>query len=80
MVFLCSGFKFAQIEASASYSYPLSLQLMALSTETVLFVLLQHFRFELTGKTIKWNMAGVVYPSVELGDPELPLRVSLLHP
>ena len=54
--------------------------LTALYKETVLFILLQHFRFELTDKTIKWNMAGVVYPSVELGEPELPLKVSLLHP
>ena len=50
--------------------------------ETVLFVLLQHFRFEPTGKSIAWNYAAVQYPTVgtENPDPELPLKVSLLHP
>ena len=51
-------------------------------TETVLFVLLQHFKFEPTGKPIAWNYAAVQYPTVgtENPDPELPLKVSLLRP
>ena len=48
-------------------------------SETVLFVLLQRFKFEPTGKTIQWNFAGVQYPSVGSGEPEMPLKVSLLR-
>ena len=48
--------------------------------ETVLFVLLQHFKFEPTGKSIEWNFAGVQYPSVGMGGPEMPLKVSFLRP
>ncbi|KAI0696779.1 cytochrome P450 [Cerioporus squamosus] len=46
----------------------------------VLFVLLQHFKFEPTGKQINWNMAAVQYPSVGAGEPEMPLRVIPLRP
>ena len=51
-------------------------------TETVLFVLLQHFKFEPTGKPIAWNFAAVQYPTVgpESPEPEMPLKVSLLRP
>ncbi|KAI0746721.1 cytochrome P450 [Daedaleopsis nitida] len=61
----CIGFKFAQVEI-----------------KTVLFVLLQHFRFEPTGKPITWNFAAVQYPTVgeDSATPEMPLKVSLLHP
>ena len=50
--------------------------------ETVLCVLLQHFKFEPTGKPIAWNFAAVQYPTVgkESTFPELPLKVSLLRP
>ena len=41
---------------------------------------LQHFKFEPTGKSIEWNFAGVQYPSVGMGGPELPLKVSFLPP
>ena len=52
------------------------------ATETVLLVLLQNFKFEPTGKPIKWNLAAVQYPSVasEGREPALPLLVSALHP
>ena len=51
-------------------------------TETVLFVLLQHFKFKPTGKPIAWNFAAVQYPTVgrESPEPEMPLKVSLLRP
>ncbi|KAI0662508.1 cytochrome P450 [Cubamyces menziesii] len=50
--------------------------------KTVLCVLLQHFKFEPTGKPIAWNFAAVQYPTVgkESTFPELPLKVSLLRP
>ncbi|KAI0336162.1 cytochrome P450 [Cubamyces sp. BRFM 1775] len=50
--------------------------------KTVLCVLLQHFKFEPTGKPIAWNFAAVQYPTVgkESTFPELPLKVSLLNP
>ncbi|EJF63643.1 cytochrome P450 [Dichomitus squalens LYAD-421 SS1] len=49
--------------------------------KTVLLVLLQNFKFEPTGKPIKWNFAGVQYPSVgsEGPEPALPLLVSALR-
>ncbi|KAL7285768.1 hypothetical protein ACG7TL_000877 [Trametes sanguinea] len=61
----CIGFKFAQVEM-----------------KTVLCVLLQWFKFELTDKPIAWNFAAVQYPTVgkESTIPEMPLKVSLLHP
>ena len=51
-----------------------------ISTEAVLLVLLQHFKFTPTGKDIRWNAAAVQYPSVGMGHPELPLMVSMLRP
>ncbi|RPD79156.1 cytochrome P450 [Lentinus tigrinus ALCF2SS1-7] len=49
--------------------------------KAVLFVLLQHFKFEPTGKPIAWNFAAVQYPTVgkESPVPELPLKVTALH-
>ena len=49
--------------------------------EAVLFVLLQHFKFEPTGKPIAWNLAAVQYPTVgkESPVPELPLKVTALR-
>ncbi|KAI0701721.1 cytochrome P450 [Earliella scabrosa] len=57
-------------------------KLAQVEIKTVLFVLLQHFKFEPTGKSIAWNYAAVQYPTVgtENPDPELPLKVSLLRP
>ncbi len=45
-------------------------------------MLLQHFKFEPTGKPIHWNFAGVQYPTVGKDDPspQMPLKVSLLRP
>ncbi|KAI0651533.1 cytochrome P450 [Trametes meyenii] len=50
--------------------------------KTVLFILLQYFKFEPTDKTIAWNFAAVQYPTVgkESPIPQLPLKVSLLRP
>ncbi|KAI0359045.1 cytochrome P450 [Trametes cingulata] len=61
----CIGFKFAQVEI-----------------KTVLLIMLQHFKFEPTDKPIVWNFAAVQYPTVgrESAVPEMPLKVSLLHP
>ncbi|KAI0717432.1 cytochrome P450 [Cerioporus squamosus] len=55
-------------------------KLAQVEIKTVLFVLLQHFKFEPTGKQINWNMAAVQYPSVGAGEPEMPLRVIPLRP
>ncbi|RDX54454.1 cytochrome P450 [Lentinus brumalis] len=56
-------------------------KLAQVEIKTVLFVLLQHFRFEPTGKPIQWNSAAVQYPSVGTGaEPEMPLRVIALRP
>ncbi len=51
------------------------------STETVLFILLQYLKVEPTNKPIAWNFAAVQYPTVgrDSPNPELPLKVSLLH-
>ncbi|KAM5532962.1 hypothetical protein V8D89_013359, partial [Ganoderma adspersum] len=50
--------------------------------EVVLAVLIANFTFELNGKDIVWNNAGVAYPSVgrESKTPEMPLKVSALRP
>ncbi|KAI0666339.1 cytochrome P450 [Trametes maxima] len=50
--------------------------------KTVIFILLQYFKFEPTGKPITWNFAAVQYPTVgrESSAPELPLRVLPLRP
>ncbi|KAI0701728.1 cytochrome P450 [Earliella scabrosa] len=57
-------------------------KLAQVEIKTVLFVLLQHFKFEPTGKPIAWNFAAVQYPTVgpESPEPEMPLKVSLLRP
>ncbi|KAI0717427.1 cytochrome P450 [Cerioporus squamosus] len=56
-------------------------KLTQVEIKTVLFVLLQHFKFEPTGKPISWNLAAVQYPSVGTeGEPEMPLRVIPLRP
>ncbi|TFK93403.1 cytochrome P450 [Polyporus arcularius HHB13444] len=56
-------------------------KLAQVEIKTVLLVLLQHFRFEPTGKPIAWNFAAVQYPSVgPEGEPEMPLRVVALRP
>ena len=47
----------------------------------ILAVLVSTFTFEHTEKEIKWNLAGIIYPSV--GDdkgPSLPLKVGLVKP
>ncbi|KAI0763492.1 cytochrome P450 [Trametes elegans] len=48
-----------------------------LEMKVVLAVLFTTFKFELTKKPIYWNMAGVMYPSVDPSgeSPELPLKV-----
>ncbi|KAL6306629.1 cytochrome P450 monooxygenase [Sparassis latifolia] len=47
--------------------------------KVVLTTLLPKFTFELSGKPIVWNMAGVRYPTVgkENSKPEMPLKVGL---
>ncbi|KAI0717428.1 cytochrome P450 [Cerioporus squamosus] len=55
-------------------------KLAQVEIKTVMFVLLQHFRFVPTGKPISWNFAAVQYPSVgPEGEPEMPLRVIALR-
>ena len=51
------------------------------SPEVVLAVLLSTFKFELSEKRVYWNLAGVMYPSIDLeGDhPQLPMKVTLLE-
>ena len=50
------------------------------STEVVLSVLLESFKFSLTGKEIVWNLSGVSYPTMdrESVEPSLLLRVEAL--
>lgn len=51
--------------------------------ETVLLIMLQSFKFELTEKPIVWNFASVQYPTIGKvsTEPEMPLKVSpLLRP
>ena len=47
--------------------------------EVVLSVLVSTFTFESTGKSITWNMAGVIYPTMsrESETPEMFLKVGL---
>ncbi|KAI0327596.1 cytochrome P450 [Cubamyces sp. BRFM 1775] len=51
-----------------------------LEMKVVLAVLLSTFKFELSDKNVHWNLAGVMYPSVdrEGNHPELPMKVTLL--
>lgn len=76
-----SGFKYAQLELS-TWAYILLNQLLTskLSPEVILSILLSSFKFELTDKSIFWNHAGVMYPTVETESkrPEMPLTVSQL--
>ncbi|CDO70229.1 hypothetical protein BN946_scf184942.g29 [Trametes cinnabarina] len=86
----CIGFKFAQVEMSEPLSafrlpsivWCLTARLRLVRTESVLCILLQWFKFELTDKPITWNFAAVQYPTVgkDSTNPELPLKVSLLRP
>ncbi|KAL1952219.1 hypothetical protein VTO73DRAFT_1368 [Trametes versicolor] len=51
--------------------------------KTVLLIMLQSFKFELTEKPIVWNFASVQYPTIGKvsTEPEMPLKVSpLLRP
>ncbi|KAI0648471.1 cytochrome P450 [Trametes meyenii] len=51
-----------------------------LEMKIVLAMLIPAFKFELSDKTIIWNVAGVVYPSVgkDSPKPEMPLKVTRL--
>ncbi|KAI0631342.1 cytochrome P450 [Trametes polyzona] len=50
-----------------------------LEMKVVLTTLLPAFKFELTEKPIRWNLAGIIYPSVEAGGkPSMPLRMTPL--
>ncbi|KAI0668337.1 cytochrome P450 [Trametes maxima] len=51
-----------------------------LEMKVVLAMLIPAFKFELSDKTITWNVAGVVYPSVGKNSPkpEMPLKVTRL--
>lgn len=48
--------------------------------KTILFVLLSAFTFDVTKKSIVWNVATVNYPTVGMDSakPEMPLRVQLV--
>ena len=75
-----SGFKFAELEMSL-YLSDLRLEHKVLidrrgPTEVMLSTLLERFEFSLLDKDIRWNISGVVYPSVGMSDkPSLPLMV-----
>ncbi|KAJ8473556.1 hypothetical protein ONZ51_g7793 [Trametes cubensis] len=51
-----------------------------LEMKVVLAVLLTTFKFELSEKRVYWNLAGVMYPSIDLegNHPQLPMKVTLL--
>ncbi|EIW54929.1 cytochrome P450 [Trametes versicolor FP-101664 SS1] len=52
-----------------------------LEMKVVLATLLSTFKFELSDKPIHWNLAGIIYPTAELGGKtSMPLRVTLLKP
>ena len=79
------GFKFSQLEMSkptlilslAHHSFKCrSLSIV----ETVLYVLIASFKYELSDAPVYWNFAGVTYPatSKESKGPELWLNVSLV--
>ena len=75
-----SGFKYAQLELSASCT-PVCFDLLLMRlAEVILSVLLSRLKFEPTDKPIVWNHATVMYPTVgkESRRPELHLRVSLV--
>lgn len=50
------------------------------STEVVLSVLLESFKFSLSDKAIVWNISGVSYPTVGPTDvhAQLPLMVEVI--
>ncbi|KAH9853051.1 cytochrome P450 [Lenzites betulinus] len=52
-----------------------------ISAETVLFIMLQYFKFENTGVSIAWNSAAAEYPTVgrESALPALPMKVSRIR-
>lgn len=82
-----SGFKFSQLEMSKFQtntkpsilaSKPIYCLFSFIHLEVVLAVLISTFKFELGEKPIKWNLAGVVYPTVAgSSSPSLPLKVRL---
>ncbi|KAI0718740.1 cytochrome P450 [Cerioporus squamosus] len=48
-----------------------------LEMKVVLSTLVSRFHFELTDKTVRWNLAGVVYPTVGTGThPALPMKIT----
>lgn len=52
-----------------------------LEMKVVLAVLISTFTFEHSEKEVKWNLAGVVYPTVgNETNPSLPLKVGLVKP
>ena len=58
-----------------------TLSMLITSSEAMLFVLLDAFRFTVSDKEIVWNIATVRYPTVGKDGvkPELPLVVAPLH-
>ncbi len=82
---ILSGFKFSQLEMSASSSN-LSWNVVdrnrcaLVLAEVVLSVLLKSFRFSPSNKEIVWNLSPVKYPTVgrESSRPSMPMKVELL--
>ena len=75
---ILSGFKFSEIEMSASCVISCRERCLTGNSEVVLSVLVSMFTFESSDKPIKWNMGTVCLPTVEGHyTPELPIKIQL---
>ena len=79
-----SGFKFSQLEMSTGYLPSPTIVARDLTralvcSEIVLSMLISNFKFELPGKPIAWNFAGISYPTMGYTStkPEMLLKLSL---
>ena len=76
-----SGFKFSQLEMSASLlSLSPTDQWLMWRAEILIAELLSSFKFELSDTPVFWNQAPVMYPSMgdPMSKPELRLKLKAL--
>ncbi|KAJ6544798.1 cytochrome P450 [Mycena vulgaris] len=76
----CIGFKFSQLEMSASVFLSTSHIILTHPglSEVVLSLLVERFKFSLSDKDIAWEMSSVAVPVVN-NKPQLPLKVELAN-
>ena len=74
-----SGFKFSQLEMSASFIYPSHTLYSCRNSEAVLFHLVENFEFSPSGKEIFWENNVIANPTVKTGGKkyQLPIKVKL---